>query len=98
VPQADEGALEAKLSRAARASHFSFGKSNQNHLRRTLADAMKPHRFPALLAVGELYGAKSKGTPTEQKAMTLRDESIAQEFVTLIDDFVARNFRSRTGP
>ncbi len=35
---------------ALRACHFCFGKSNQNHLRRTLADAMKPHRFPVLLA------------------------------------------------
>jgi (E)-4-hydroxy-3-methylbut-2-enyl-diphosphate synthase len=28
-----------------------------------------------------------------QKAMTLRGENIAQEFVTVIDDYVARNFR-----
>ena len=35
---------------ALRACHFCFGKSNQNHLRQTLADTMKPHRFPALLS------------------------------------------------
>ena len=40
------------LSRAARASHFSFGKSNQNHLCRTLAGTMNLSRYPALLAVG----------------------------------------------
>ncbi len=38
-----------KLSRAARASHFSFGKRNQNRVRRTLAGTMKPPRYPALL-------------------------------------------------
>ncbi len=30
------------------ASYFCLGKSNQNRTRRTLADAMKPHRCPAL--------------------------------------------------
>ena len=44
--------LKAKLSCAARASPFCFGKRNQNHVRRTLAGTIKLFRFPALLAVG----------------------------------------------
>ena len=44
---------DQELSRAARASHFSFGKSNQNHVRRTLAETIKLFRYPVLLSEHE---------------------------------------------
>ncbi|PBJ82512.1 hypothetical protein CMZ84_10105 [Lysobacteraceae bacterium NML93-0399] len=39
-----------ELPRASRAAYFCLVKSKQNRFRRTRADAMKPHRSPALLA------------------------------------------------
>jgi hypothetical protein len=44
---APEAKPDQKLSRAARASHFCLGKSNQNRPRRVLVGAVKPPRFPA---------------------------------------------------
>ncbi len=41
---------EEQSFRAVRAAYFCLVKSKQNRHRRTLADAMKPHRSPALLA------------------------------------------------